>query len=222
MTEIKSEIRFSFKREWPLLFLLLGALIYGFYVYPTLPDKVPSHWNLDGEIDDWSSPIWGAFGIPLMNLGLYLLFFIMPKIDPNKERYVQFTGAYNAFRYVFHLFMMGLYVTVILAANNQPVKVDQLVPMGVAVLLVVMGNYMGKVRKNYFFGIKTPWTLASEEVWQKTHRMTGPLWVIGGIVGFVGALFGGKAGHFLFFGMIVVIALVPMIYSYLVFRKVQK
>lgn len=222
MSEMKSEIRFSLKREWPLLIILLGSLVYGIYVYPTLPDKVPSHWNFNGEVDGWSSPFWGAFGIPLLNIGLYLLFFVMPKIDPNKERYVQFTSAYNAFRYVFHVFMTGVYIIIMMAANNQPVNVGQIVPMGVAVLLIIIGNYMGKVRKNYFFGVKTPWTLASEEVWQKTHRMTGPLWVVSGIVGFIGAFFGGKAGYFLFFGMIVVIAVVPMAYSYFVFRKVQK
>lgn len=221
MTEIKDGIRFSLKKEWPLLCILLGALIYGVYVYPTLPDKVPSHWNLNGEVDNWSSPFWGAFGIPLMNMALYPLFFIMPKLDPNKERYIQFTGAYNAFRYIFHLFMAGLYVVIIMATKNQPVNVGQLVPMGVAVVLMVTGNYMGKVRKNYFFGIKNPWTLANEEVWQKTHRMSGTLWFFSGLIAFVGAMFGGKAGHFIFFTMIVVIAVVPMVYSYLVFRKVK-
>lgn len=222
MSEVKKGIKFSLKTEWPILLLLLVTLIYGAYVYPTLPEKVPSHWNFAGEVDSWSSPVWGAFGIPLLNLGLYCLFLIIPKIDPNKEKYAQFAGAYNAFRYVFHLFFVGLYATVILAAQGHTVNVGQIVPMGVAVLLVVMGNYMGKVRKNYFFGIKTPWTLASEEVWQKTHRMAGPLWVLSGIVGFIAALFGGPIGHYIFFGMIMVIAVIPMAYSYIIFAKLQK
>lgn len=222
MTEEKKEIRFSLKTEWPLLLVLLGALVYGMYIYPSLPEKVPSHWNIRGEVDSWSSPLWGAFGIPLMNLGLYLLFLVIPRIDPNKVKYAHFVGVFNAFRYVLLLFLTGLYAAVIFSAKGHPINIGQIVPMGVAVLLVVLGNYMGKIRKNYFIGIRTPWTLASEEVWQRTHRVAGPLWVIAGTVGFIAALLGGVVGKYFLFGIIMVMAIVPMVYSYLIFRKLQK
>ncbi len=222
MSEAQKVIRFSWRREWPLMILLLGTIAYGFYVYPTLPDKVPSHWNVYGEVDSWGSPFWGAFGIPLLNLGAYLMLLLTPYIDPKKEKYLQFARPYTVFRYVFHFFLTGLYAIIIVAAAGRAVPVDQLVPIGISILFIVIGNYMGKIRQNYFFGVRTPWTLASDEVWQKTHRFAGPLWVSAGIICLISSTFGGLTSFIIFFSMIAVMVIVPIVYSYLLYKKLDE
>ncbi|PKM83452.1 MAG: hypothetical protein CVU89_01395 [Firmicutes bacterium HGW-Firmicutes-14] len=209
------------KFEWPLILLLAASFIYGIYVYPSLPDQVPSHWNIQGEVDGWSTPFWGAFGMPLLNLGMYIMFFLIPRIDPKKEKYAKFRGAYNAFRYALHLLLAGLFVVIMMAARGMEPDVDRLVPMGVAILFIIIGNYMGKIQKNYFFGIRTPWTLDNEEVWRKTHRMAGPLWVGGGLVSLIGAVFGGKTASVVFFSALAIMVVVPTVYSYFAFQRLK-
>lgn len=221
MNNEQKGIFFSWKREWPLLVLLLGTLLYGFYTYPSLPERVPSHWNIYGQIDGWSSAFWGAFGIPLLNLGMYLLLLVTPRLDPRKDKYVQFAAPYHIFRYVLHILLTGLYAVIIIAAYGGEVDVDRLVPMGISVILVVTGNYMGKIRQNYFFGFRTPWTLASEDVWRKTHRFAGPLWVVAGLISFAAAFVGGLVSFVTFFSLLAVIVIVPFSYSYWLYRKVK-
>lgn len=205
--------------DWPLLLLILGSLALGAAVYPQLPEQVASHWNFKGEVDGYSSRFWGAFGIPLMTAGIYVLMLALPSIDPRRENYIKFAGVYRLFKAVMVVFMTGLYLIVILNALGYPVPVDRAVMSGVSLLFVVLGNFMGQVRHNYFVGIKTPWTLADEQVWQKTHRLGGRLWVAAGLVGLVASLIGGATGGVILFAALAVATVIPIVYSYLEFRR---
>ena len=111
-----------------------------------------------------------------------------------------------------------------LVALGHPVNVSMFVCVGTSLLFVVIGNVMGKFKHNYFVGIKTPWTLANEEVWAKTHRMAAPLWVVGGIISAIFAILGnGKSSSFIALMIIVsVISIVPIIYSYVIFKKLKE
>jgi len=205
------------KEEWIGLLLIIATFVVGIIVYPSLPEQVPSHWNIRGEVDDYSSRFWGAFGIPLLNLGLFCLMWVLPLIDPRRQNYRHFSRGYRIFRLAMVLFLTILYGVIISVALGYAVPVNKVVLLCVSLLLLVIGNFMSTFRHNYFVGIKTPWTLASEEVWQKTHRLGAKLFVALGILGIIAA-FGPPFLNYVFFAGIMVAVFVPFVYSYLLYR----
>jgi uncharacterized membrane protein len=210
------------RHDWPSILVIIASLVAGVLVYPHLPEQVPSHWNIHGEVDGYSSRFWGAYGIPLLSAGIYLLMLFLPLIDPRRDNYVKFGKTYRILKLLLVCFFSGLYVITLLAALGYNVSVERLVPLGASLLIIVIGSLMGKIRHNYFVGIKLPWTLANEYVWQMTHRMAGPLWMAAGFAGMVGAIIGGKAAVILLFGGLSVAVVVPAIYSYLLYRKITE
>ncbi|MDF9409948.1 MAG: Immunity protein SdpI [Pelotomaculum sp. PtaB.Bin013] len=212
----------SIKEEWPLLLIIIGTLIAGLIFYPHLPEQVASHWNLRGEVDRYSSRFWGAFGIPIMTAAIYIMMVLLPLIDPRKQNYQKFAGAYRLLRAALVVFMTGLYIVIVADARGYQMPVGRVVMTGVALLIIVMGNFMGQIRQNYFVGIKTPWTLANEVVWRKTHRLAARLWVVAGLIGLVAALSGGIAGAVIMGISLGAAAIIPIVFSYLEFRRQQQ
>ncbi len=214
-------IKGQLRRDWPAVALVVAALVAGCFIYPYLPEQVPAHWNLQGQVDRYASRFWGAFGIPLLSAGIYLMMLLLPVLDPRHGNYAKFAGTYQVLKVTIVCFLTGLYVIVVLSALGYSVSVERLVPLGVSLLIVIIGNIMGRIRHNYFVGIKVPWTLASEQVWQKTHRMAAPIWVLAGLAGMVGALFGGKTAAVFLFAPLSVAVVVPVLYSYLLYRRLH-
>jgi uncharacterized membrane protein len=208
-------------KNWPIILLILGSLFAGLLLYPHLPEQVPSHWNIRGEVDAYSSRFWGAFGIPLMTAGIYVLMVLLPLIDPRRQNYLKFTEAYRVLKVVFAVFMTGLYALVILSSLGRQIPIGGAVIGCTGLLFIIIGNYMGQFRHNYFVGIKTPWTLADERVWQKTHRLGGKIWVLAGSLGLVAAVFGGTTGAVILGVSLGIAVIVPTVYSYLEFRRLQ-
>ncbi len=207
------------RRDW-LIFLLIGAsLLAGSYLYPSLPDRVPSHWNIRGEVDGYSSRFWGAFAMPIMAFGIYFLMVLAPLIDPRRENYVKFSGPYRLIRLALATFFVAIHAIVLAAALGRPVNVPFLMQVGISLLFIMLGNVMGQLRHNYFVGIRTPWTLASEEVWVRTHRVAAKVWVAAGLVGMAGALAGPVAGFIILMAALGVTVVFSMAYSYLLFRR---
>ncbi|WP_372996069.1 SdpI family protein [Lutispora sp.] len=215
------KIDYNLKKELPLILMIIAAFAISIYFYPMLPDRIPTHWNFKGEIDGYSGKLSGAYMLPVMNLAMYGLFIILPSIDPRRENYKLFSSTYIYFRYLFHIYFLGMHVIVIAAALGYNVDTGRLVMLAVSLLFMLMGNVMGRVKHNYFVGIKTPWTLASEEVWKKTHRLAALLWTIAGFLGAVFALLRVNLG-WIFIIILMVPALVPVIYSYIIFNKMRK
>ncbi|MGI6036603.1 MAG: SdpI family protein [Limnochordia bacterium] len=199
---------------WILAMLVLGALL-----YPHLPEQVPSHWNIKGEVDGYSGPFWGAFGLPLLTLACYVGMALLPQIDPRRENYRRFAASYNLFRRGMVLFFSVMYGVTLLAAFDYDVNVSLIIQISVALLFIFIGNMMGRFKFNYFVGIRTPWTLADEEVWRRTHRVGGRLWVIAGFIGLIAALLPPPANFILLMGSIGLASIGTIIYSYYVFRK---
>ena len=201
---------------WVLAALPLAATL---CCLPTLPARIPMHWNIAGEIDSWGGR-GSAFFVPLLALGLNLMFAVLPKIDPRRANYVRFAGAYMVFRLVYNLFMLGMtIITLVSAYRPGNLAVGQLVSAGIGALFCVLGNYMPRFKPNYFIGIRTPWTLASEQVWYQTHRLGGVLWFWGGLAVFAASfLLPSSALFAAMMAVIVVIGLVPTAASYFYYR----
>ncbi|MDD2233753.1 MAG: SdpI family protein [Desulfitobacteriaceae bacterium] len=203
---------------------VLATLVISFWAYPRLPYRVPSHWNVAGEIDGYSSAFSGAFLLPLITLAMWLFFLLIPLIDPRKDNYKKMGKVFWLFSFTVILFLCLLHLGILMITLGM--LKTSLVPLlsfaGIGVLFIVIGFYMGKIKHNYFFGIRTPWTLASEEVWNKTHRTVGPWWVVSGVIFLMLGFLPKYLMVPLLFIIIVVLALGSAVYSYIVYRSINR
>lgn len=214
---IPSFSREQLRRDWPLLALILILFALGIYFYPQLPERVPSHWNIRGEVDGYSNRVFGAFGLPLLNLGIYILMLVAPAIDPKKESY---SRAYDVIRWSIIAIMSLLHIVVLMAGLGYVIDAGKVVQPAVSVMFILIGNQMGRFKHNYFVGIKTPWTLANKEVWRKTHRVSGPIWVVGGFIGLLGTWLPSPYNFTTMMVAIIGASLVSLVYSYIIFKKI--
>jgi len=219
---MSNPIKPTFKTEFLPILLVLFAILASFYFYPRFPDKVPIHWNIAGEVDNYGSRTTGAFLFPAIILGMYLLFLVLPYIDPKKKRYEQFRKVYHVFKNVLVFFMVALYFITSLNALGYQIPVGLWTPILVGLLFIIIGNYMGKIKSNWFIGIRTPWTLSSEEVWNKTHRFGGKVFILGGILMMSMYLLPARLQLILFVFIISFILLGTIGYSYILYRKENK
>jgi len=210
------------QEDWVILLLLILGFAIGAYFYPMLPDKVPVHWNAQGQVNGYGSKFFGAVGLPLINVAMYLLLRVLPYIDPKKKNYENFKSTYRFLMYLMIIFFLGMEIISLLIAVGAAVNMSILIQVMISFLFILLGNVMGRFKHNYFVGIKTPWTLASEEVWRKTHRLAAPLWVIGGIANIILALMGMTFDGMSFIVIVVVISVVPIVYSYFAYQKIFK
>lgn len=153
----------TLKSEWYLVLFILGTLAFGLYLYPQLPDKVPSHWNFNGEIDGWTAKSSAVWFYPLINLGLYFLMILLPKIDPKRGNYARFTRTYRVFRIILVIFLAFLYLTTLFTALGFPINVSLIVKFSISILFIILGNYMGKIKPNYFLVSKLPGPLPAKK-----------------------------------------------------------
>ncbi len=175
-------IRPTIKTEILPIILILGAVVSSFYFYANFPEQVPTHWNLEGVVDDYSSKAFTAFFFPILVILAHGLFLVLPIIDPKKDRYNEFRKVYHIFKNLIIAFLVIIYFIVGLNGLGYNISVSLWMPVLIGLLFIVMGNYMAKIKPNWFIGIRTPWTLSSEEVWNKTHRFGGKMFILGGIL----------------------------------------
>lgn len=190
------------------------------WLYPRLPPRLPVHWDTSGQANGYAPRFWGAAMWPLLIAGLAAVTAVLPAISPRRFEITPFAGIYDLLMLAIQGVMLVIGMAALLAGAGYALPMSTIAPLAVGVLLMVLGNYMGKLRRNFFMGIRTPWTLASEAVWERTHRMAGWLFVLGGAVMVVAALAGAVRGRLLL-AVIVVVALVPVVYSYFVYRRLE-
>lgn len=198
---------------------VLIALGVAIWLYPRLPAQVPSHWDLSGNVNGYMPRFWAAAFPALMVVGLALLTWLLPVISPRRFRIGPFANVYVGLMLVIQGFMLVTGITMLLAGAGFDVPVPTIAMLGVGALLIVLGNYMGKLRRNFFIGIRTPWTIASESTWERTHRLAGPLFVLAGIVVLATTALGGA--HWIALVCVGVAALVPVVYSYVIYRRLE-
>lgn len=197
----------------PLLSLLIAAI-----AYPQLPEQIPIHFDFSGTPDNYSGKLF-IFVTPALSLLLTAMAEVMPKADPKKESYEKFPKAYQMIHVLTNLLLLGTNMLIIAISLGYDIDAGTFVMMAVGILFIIIGNYMPKFKQSFFCGIKTPWALADEENWYKTHRMGGRLWMIGGFV-FLIVPFLNDALMPIVLGLnFIVLILLPYLYSYWIFRK---
>ncbi|HTU71514.1 MAG TPA: SdpI family protein [Candidatus Baltobacteraceae bacterium] len=210
-------------RKKALLFGLVLALIsvgLSAWSYPHAPALIPTHWDAAGHANGYMPKLWGLSVQPALLIGLCVLMLALPKISPTGFRFGQSTDVLNLIVVAVMVVEFVVGVAVVRASVGMAAPSSGFVLVLVGSLFVIIGNYMGKVRKNFFLGIRTPWTLASDEVWLRTNRLAGWLFVLGGIVFIVSGVVSGNSTGVLI-GVVSAIVAVPIVYSYVVYKRIE-
>ena len=202
--------------------ILMAAAAAGVFawVLPDLPAKVPVHWNAQGVADRYGSP-WELFVVgPVMMLGFVALFAALPWLSPKRFAVGDFERTYLNLMLILEALFFYLFLIVLWAASGGELEMTRSLLGGVALVFVLVGNLLGKVRRNFFIGIRTPWTLASERVWYATHRLGARTLVAGALAAFVSVLAGWPV--WIAIALLAVGLLFPAVYSLLLYKRIER
>ena len=184
-----------------------------------IPERVPVHWNLAGEVDRWGSRLEAALIMPVAMLLVWGLMRLLPKIDPMRASYARMAGTYELVISLLLASFLAIHATVLGVALGYAIPMDTVVPLIVGVMFIVLGNVLPRARRNWWFGVRTPWTLSSDRVWARTHRLAGHTMFFAGLA-FVGMAFVGAGwARTALLVLIVGALLAPLVYSYIVWRQ---
>jgi len=209
-------------KRWVGLPVIAGMLVFSAAVFTRLPDTVATHWSMSGEADGFSSRALGAVLAPGIAFALWLLLPLLRRVDPRQTNYERFDGTFWLVLNVLIVFMGAIHVMSLGAALGWPINVSRAMLVIIGVMFVALGNYLPRVRSNWWMGIRTPWTMESESVWRQTHRLAGYTFVIGGLVAALSALLPTSIAFGVGFTAVMVGALIPVVYSYVVYRRERK
>ena len=203
-----------------LLIIALSFLI-GFYFYPQMPEKMASHWDEKGQVNGYMTKFWALFLMPLMSLGLFLLFLVIPKIDPLKENIAKFRKYFDMFIVLMISFLFYIYLLTIFWNLNWQFNMNLLLMPAFALLFYYCGILIENAKRNWFVGIRTPWTLSSDAVWQKTHQLGSKLFKLAALIILVGLIFEDYLFYFVLVPILLFTAYI-IVYSYLEYQKEEK
>ena len=206
--------------------LTLAAWALAAWLYPSLPQRVPTHWNIEGKVDGWGDKSWATFLAPGMMIAFLILFAFLPALSPKQFEVDSFRSTYL---YIMVL-TTGLFAYmngVILLATWQEVRegprfvdIGRALIGGILLFFALLGNVMGKVRKNFYIGIRVPWTLASDRVRNDTHRLAAWVTVAAGVIGFLLVIAG--ASPIVAIGLLIGSMLIPVVYSFIHYKSLER
>ena len=204
------------KNKWTLAVtsvIILLPMAVGLLLWDKLPEKIPYHWGVNGEVDGWASKTQAVFLMPSFMLAMQWFCALMTGLDP-KAKNVTASKMMGIVLWIIPVLNLFLHVMVWLAAFGREMNTAVIMPLFMGVLFVVLGNYLPKCRQSYTLGIKLPWTLNDEENWNATHRLAGKLWVAGGLLTMVCAVLPGVWAFIVMMSILVVMCVIPTVYSY--------
>jgi uncharacterized membrane protein len=202
-------------------FLVLASIAAAIFSYPYLPENVPMHWNIEGQVDNFEPKERAVWFMPVMVTVMWLLFMILPKIDPKREKYKLFLPEWEVVQIALLSFFVYLQMLTIYVSINPSFDFVSSMFVGMGTMFFALGNFMPKIKQNYFLGIKLPWTLADENNWNKTHRFGGWCFVIAGLFLIVQGIFKIFLPVWVF-GVIMAMTFLPIVYSYWISRTAEK
>jgi uncharacterized membrane protein len=204
---------------WSLAIALTVAMFIGSaIVYPSLPAKVPTHWNIKGEIDAYGAKEWATFLVPGMMVLMLGIFAVIPALSPKPFGIESFKATYVYLIAVMMAFFAYIQALILVSTLRHGVDMPKYLMAGMFLFFAVLGNVLGKVRRNFYVGIRVPWTLASDRVWNDTHRLAARLFVGVGILGFFLSLMGFPM---VALGLLGVIVIVAIVYSFILSKRLE-
>ncbi len=201
--------------------LTAAALVLSVILYPSLPDRIPTHWNVHGEVDGFGAKSWATFLGPGLMAAMMILFRFLPWLSPRRFEVADAGRPTYLYIMVVIVLLIGYVHTVSLAAAmGWLIDVGRALVAGIFLFFALLGNVLGKVPRNFYVGIRTPWTLASERVWYATHRLAARILVLAGAAGFVLVIL---TGWFVVSFVLLIAALViPVAYSLVYYKRLQR
>ncbi len=202
--------------------LIIAISLAGVILWNKFPDQMASHWNEQDQVNGYMRKFWGVFMVPILMAGITLLFLAIPHIDPLKKNIASFRGVFNIFIVLFNVFMACVH-TLTLAWNlgHTGFRMSIMMLPAMGLLFIFMGFLLKKAKRNFFIGIRTPWTLSSDRVWDETHRLGSKLFIAAGVITLLGIFIPDQA-FILLMVTVIAAALISVIYSYLVWRREEK
>lgn len=222
--ELKNKIRLIMKNKTTniiFLALIVASFLVGAFLFPQLPEKIVSHWDASGQPNGYMGKFWGIFLFPVIMLGMFVLYAVIPLIDPLKSNIQTFRKYYNTFWIFFEIFFVYIYgLTLIWNLGYSFNLITATIP-AIAFLYIFIGSFLKNVKRNWFVGIRTPWTMSNDVVWDKTHKLGGKLFQASGVISLLGLFFRGNIGFFVIIMPVIISALIAVIYSYIVYKKIK-
>lgn len=206
-----------------VLSLIAVAVVAGAVLWNQLPEQMASHWNANDEVDGYMPKFWGVFLMPMVTLGMFGLFLLLPNIDPLKANIATFRGAFNLFILLITVFTLYIHaLTIVWSLGFQNFRMSSAMLPFLGVLFIFIGYMLRQAKRNFFIGIRTPWTLSSDTVWEKTHQLGSILFIASGALAILGSFFGGMVAFWLLFIPLIGSTLFLVVYSYLLYRNETK
>ncbi|MBY3623090.1 DUF1648 domain-containing protein [Acinetobacter sp. CUI P1] len=214
----------DFKWRWQdtlIVTLGLASLAYALINYGKLPHELPAQWGITGKVNRYWDKNIAIFMLGILGIVLPLIMQFTRSIDPKRENYKKFENAYAMSRLAIGVLFNLMLVLTVAYGLGKEINVGKIAIGALGVMLIALGNYMPQVKDNYLFGVRTAWTLSSPEVWRKTHRLSGRMWMIGGLLIFGGAFVSGVLSQTLIITALVLVILVPVLYSWIISRQLK-
>ena len=203
-----------------VLIMIAAATLAGLLLWNRLPDQMASHWNINDQVDGYMPKFWGVFMVPLITLGMFVLFLVIPSIDPLKANIAQFREAFNLFIVLMVAFMLYTYgLTLAWSLGYTGLRMSSSMLPGIGLLLIFIGFMLRQAKRNFFIGIRTPWTLSSDRVWNKTHQIGSTLLIVAGALAVIGSFFGGTTTFWMLMVPIFGSTIFLMVYSYVLYKQ---
>ncbi|MBI2757650.1 MAG: SdpI family protein [Chloroflexi bacterium] len=198
------------------------AVAFSAAVYGKLPEQMASHWNINDQVDGTMPRLWGAFLMPLVSLAMLGLFLLIPNIDPLKANIAKFRETFNAFIALIVVFLLYTYfLTILWNLGYQNFRMGQAILPAIGLIFIFAGLMMMKAKRNFFIGIRTPWTLSNDRVWDETHRVGSWLFIVMGVITML-TIFFGEIGIYIMMAALLIAVIVPVVYSYMLYKEETK
>ena len=201
------------------LVLIVAATLAGLLLWNQFPEQMASHWDANDQVDGYMSRFWGVFLMPIVTLGMLALFLVVPGIDPLKANIAQFRETFNLFITFIVGFMLYVHaLTLLWNMGYTSLGIGQSMLPAMGLLFILIGSLLRKAKRNFFIGIRTPWTLSSDTVWGKTHQLGAVLFTASGVLAVIGGFIGGVTAFWMLFIPLIGSTLFLVMYSYVLYR----
>lgn len=197
----------------------VASTAYGLWLAPQLPAKVPSHWDLHGKVDGWSDKATAVWFGPMLMLGALLMMVLLPWLSPKSFTVESFRKTFNLILFFVVAWMGWMNALTLYAGLHPGMEVGRWIIASVLVLIALIGNQLGKVGKNFWLGIRTPWTLASDRVWIATHRLSAWLFMGVGLLGGLAVMLGFPP--IAAFVLVMIAVVIPVLYSLVLYKQLE-
>jgi len=201
-----------------ILGIIALSFIVSIFLYPHMPDRMASHWNIDGQVDSYMPKFWGVFLMPIISVGLLFVFMLIPRIDPLRENIEKFREYFDKFIILIISYLFYIHFLSIVWNLGARFDMGQFMIPAMGILFYYIGVLIQNSKRNWFIGIRTPWTLSSEKVWDKTHKIAGKLFKFAGMIAFLDIFFSRNAIFFVIVPVILT-TIYTFIYSYFEYKK---